>query len=134
MGNFNASYGSSDYYRAARQVYVKETDVDVLCKEIYDRTTNDIDFATQNFVTRIEKYFSTGNGYYDWNSLRYFFYEYEAKLAEKNNIERRGQRIKLRLMLFTSTRARLNRSWERSFSGSVEMISNPQRYLFSLIT
>lgn len=88
LGNFNASYGSSDYYRAARQVYVKETDVDELCKEIYDRTTNDIDFATQNFVTRIEKYFSTGNGYYDWNSLRYFFYEYEAKLAEKNNIDR----------------------------------------------
>lgn len=57
---------------------MKETDVDELCKEIYDRTTNDIDFATQNFVTRIEKYFSTGNGYYDWNSLRYFFYEYEA--------------------------------------------------------
>ena len=67
---------------------MKETDVDELCKEIYDRTTNDIDFATQNFVTRIEKYFSTGNGYYDWNSLRYFFYEYEAKLAEKNNIDR----------------------------------------------
>lgn len=88
LGNFNASYGSSDYYRAARQVYMKEKDVDELCKEIYDRTTNDMDYATQNFVTRIEKYFSTGNGYYDWNSLKYFFYEYEAKLAEKNNIDR----------------------------------------------
>ncbi len=32
LGNFNASYGSSDYYRAARQVYVKEIDVDELCK------------------------------------------------------------------------------------------------------
>jgi len=88
LGNFNASYGSSDYYRAARQVYMKEKDVDELCKEIYDRTTNDMDYATQNFVTRIEKYFSKGNGYYDWNSLKYFFYEYEAKLAEKNNIDR----------------------------------------------
>lgn len=88
LGNFNASYGSSDYYRAARQVYVKEKSVDVLYKEIYDRTTNDIAFATQNFVARIEKYFSSGNGYYDWNSLRYFFYEYEAMLAEKNNIDR----------------------------------------------
>lgn len=88
LGNFNASYGSSDYYRAARQVYVKEKDIDELCKEIYDRTTSDIDFATQNFVTRVEKYFSAGNGYYDWNSLRYFFYEYEARLAEKNNIDR----------------------------------------------
>jgi hypothetical protein len=88
LGNFNASYGSSDYYRAARQVYVKEIDVDELSKEIYDRTTNDIEFASQNFVTRIEKYFTTGNCYYDWNSLRYFFYEYEAKLAEKNNIDR----------------------------------------------
>ena len=33
LGNFNASYGSSDYYRAARQVYVKEIDVDELCKK-----------------------------------------------------------------------------------------------------
>lgn len=88
LGNFNASYGSSDYYRASHQVYVKEKNVDELCREIYDKTTNDIAFATQNFVNRIEKYFSSGNGYYDWNSLRYFFYEYEAKLAEKNNIDR----------------------------------------------
>ena len=88
LGNFNASYGSSDYYRAARQVYMKEKDVDELCREINNRTTNDVASATQIFVTRIEKYFSTGNGYYNWNSLRYFFYEYEAKLAEKNNIDR----------------------------------------------
>jgi len=88
MGSFNASYGSSDYYRAVRQVYVKEKDVDELCEEIYDRTTNDIEFASQNFVTRIEKFFSNGNGYYDWKSLRYFFYEYESSLAEKNNIDR----------------------------------------------
>lgn len=88
LGNFNASYGSSDYYRAARQVYIKEKNVDELCKEIYIRTTNDIDFATQNYVTRIEKCFSAGSGYYAWNSLKYFFYEYEARLAEKNNIDR----------------------------------------------
>lgn len=36
---------------------MKETDVDELCKEIYDRTTNDIDFATQNFVTRLRNIF-----------------------------------------------------------------------------
>ena len=64
-------------------MYVKETDVDELCKEIYDRTTNDIDFATQNFVTRIEKYFSTGNGYYEWNSLRYFFYDMSLSWQRK---------------------------------------------------
>ncbi len=88
IGNFNASYGSSDYYRSARQIYINEKAVDDLCKEIYDRTTSDISFAAQNFVSKIEKYFSAGNGYYDWSSLRYFFYEYEAKLAEKNNIDR----------------------------------------------
>lgn len=87
LGNLNASNGSSYYYRAAHQVYVKEKNVDEFCREIYDRTTGDVDFATKSFVTRIEKYFSTGTGYYDWNSLRYFFYEYEAKLAEKNNID-----------------------------------------------
>ena len=88
MGNFNASFGSSDYYRAAHQIYVKHKNVDELCQEIYDRTTNEMDFASKNFVTRIEKFFSSGNGYYDWNGLRYFFYEYESNLAEKNNIDR----------------------------------------------
>lgn len=125
LGNFNASYGSSDYYRAARQVYVKEIDVDELSKEIYDRTTNDIEFASQNFVTRIEKYFSTGNGYYDWNSLRYFFYEYEAKLAEKNNIDPasvhgrclRNQR-RLRCLSSTSFRRHL-----QSFTGVICSVS-----------
>ncbi len=87
LGGFNASYGSSDYYRAAHQVYVKEKDVGELCRQIYDRTTNDNNYAVQNFVARIEKYFSTGNGYYSWNSLRYFFFEYEAGLAEQNNID-----------------------------------------------
>ncbi len=88
LGNYNASYGSSDYYRAARQLYAKKKDIDKLSKEIYDRTTNEIDYASKNFVTRIEKFFSTGKGYYDWNGLRYFFYEYEAELAKKNNIDR----------------------------------------------
>lgn len=87
LDNFK-SYGSSYYYRAANQVYVKEKDVDELCGEISGMTEEGRAFATQNFVTRIEKYFSKGNGYYDWNGLRYFFYEYEASLAQKNNIDR----------------------------------------------
>lgn len=88
LGSSNASYGSSDYNRAARQVYFKEKDITELCKEIEDRTQKDLSFAIQTYITRITKYFTNGNGYYDWGCLKYFFYEYEASLAEKNNIDR----------------------------------------------
>ena len=86
IGNLNGSYGSSIYYEIARLVYKNEKNVDELCKEIYEKTTNEIEYATQNFVTRIEKFFSSGNGYYDWNSLKYFFYEYEFSLVGENGV------------------------------------------------
>ena len=90
LGNFNASYKSSDFYRTTRQFYSKEKDVDKLCNEIYNGTMKYLEYAKKNFVIRIEKCFSAGkgSGYYNWSSLRYFFYEYETWLAEKNNIDR----------------------------------------------
>lgn len=88
LGRFNASYGSSDYYRASRLVYKGEMQVDELCKQINDRTTDNMDLAIQNFVARIDKFFTSGDGFYNWKSLPYFFCEYEAKLAGKNKIDR----------------------------------------------
>ena len=88
LGRFNASYGSSDYYRASRLVYKGEMQVDELCKQINDRTTDNMDLAIQNFVARIDKFFTSGDGFYNWKSLPYFFCEYESKLAGKNKIVR----------------------------------------------
>ena len=90
LGNFNASFCSSEYYRAARSLYLKEVEIKDLVVDINETTDDYIEYAIPNFVTKIEKHFSDGGGFYYWNSIRYFLYEYEICLAQKNNIDRIG--------------------------------------------
>ena len=88
MGNFNATFRSSEYYRAIHSIYLKRIDVDDLISDI-NQTTNDyVEYALQNFVTKIEKYFNDEGGFYYWNSIKYFLYEYELDLAQKNNLDK----------------------------------------------
>lgn len=52
-------------------------------------TTNvNINYAVQNFVTKIEKHFDNMGGFYYWNSIKYFLYEYELHLAQQNNLDK----------------------------------------------
>ncbi len=90
LGNFNASYCSSEYYRASRCLYLKEMELEDLVSDIIETTDINIEYALPNFVTKIEKCFSQGGGFYYWNPIRYFLYEYETSLAQKNNIDRIG--------------------------------------------
>lgn len=83
MGGFNASYKSSDYYRAARSVYMGERSIAEIATELNDIVATDAQFAIPNFITKIDKWFADGNGFYEWGSLRYFMYEYEFMLKEK---------------------------------------------------
>lgn len=88
LGNFNASFCSSEYYRASRSLNLNEMTLEDLVSDIVETTDANIEYAIPNFVTKIEKYFSNGGGFYYWNSIRYFLYEYETSLAQKNNIDR----------------------------------------------
>lgn len=90
LGNFNASFCSSEYYRASRSLYLNEMTLEDLVSDIVETTDANIEYAIPNFVTKIEKHFSNGGGFYYWNSIRYFLYEYETSLAQKNNIDRIG--------------------------------------------
>ena len=90
LGNFNASFCSSEYYRASRSLYLNEMTLEDLVADIVETTDANIEYAIPNFVTKIEKHFSNGGGFYYWNSIRYFLYEYETSLAQKNNIDRIG--------------------------------------------
>ena len=78
------------YYRASRSLYLNEMTLEDLVSDIVETTDANIEYAIPNFVTKIEKYFSNGGGFYYWNSIRYFLYEYETSLAQKNNIDRIG--------------------------------------------
>lgn len=88
MGGFNASYKSSDYYRAARAVYVGEKSISEIASELNETVAVDSQYAIPNFITKIEKWFKDGSGYYGWGSLRYFMYEYEFYLKEKTGTEK----------------------------------------------
>ena len=90
LGNFNASFCSSEYYRASRSLNLNEMTLEDLVSDIVETTDANIEYAIPNFVTKMEKYFSNGGGFYYWNSIRYFLYEYETSLAQKNNIDRIG--------------------------------------------
>jgi len=90
MAAFQSSYKSSDYYRKTREVYLGELSIADVTKSLIETATNDMDYAIKNFMTRIDKRFSTGDGFYGWRDLRYLLFEYEYMKAEETGIEKLG--------------------------------------------
>lgn len=88
LGYFNATFRSSKYYRAARSIYLKQMDISDLVDDITETTNANIEYAIPNFITKIEKHFDNMGGFYYWNSIKYFLYEYELHLAQKNNLDK----------------------------------------------
>lgn len=88
LGYLNATYKSSEYYRAARSIYLRQMNIDDLIDDITVSTNINIEYALQNFVTKIEKHFDDMGGFYYWNSIKYFLFEYELQLAKKNNLDK----------------------------------------------
>lgn len=88
LGYFNATFRSSEYYRAARNIYLKQMEISDLVDDITETTNSNIEYAIPNFVTKIEKHFNNMGGFYYWNSIKYFLYEYELNLAQKNNLDK----------------------------------------------
>ncbi|GEN57199.1 hypothetical protein GCM10012290_18790 [Halolactibacillus alkaliphilus] len=90
MAAFQSSYKSSDYYRKARALYMREIEISEVTKSLTETATYDMDYAIKNFITRIDKRFSNGDGFYGWRDLRYFLYEYEFEKALLTGIEKLG--------------------------------------------
>lgn len=88
LGYFNATFRSSEYYRAARSIYLKQMDISDLVDDITETTNANIEYAIPNFITKIEKHFDNMGGFYDWKSIKYFLYEYELHLAQRNNLDK----------------------------------------------
>lgn len=90
MAAFQSSYKSSDYYRKTRDVYIGELSINEVTKALIDTSTNDMDYAISNFITRINKRFSNGDGFYGWRDLRYLLFEYEFEKAKETGIDKLG--------------------------------------------
>lgn len=83
-----STYRNSEFYRAARQLRKNELSVDTIIKRLNERmdycfytpeNSTESYFDYTYFQKFIDKKFKTGGGYYYWNGLRYFLYEYEME-------------------------------------------------------
>jgi hypothetical protein len=91
LKNASSNYRNSEFYRAARLLREKEWTVDhileLLNKRLsfcfLDSETEDSAFDQTLFQKYISKKLQNGSGFYSWNGLRYFLYEYEIHLVEK---------------------------------------------------
>lgn len=107
LKNVLSNYGNSEFYRAARLLRKGELDID----EILNALNIRIEFAFYEyedgntyldcdlFKKYIEKNIQNGGGFYWWNSLKYFLYEYEMDLVSK----RGSQKIDWNLFIKTES-------------------------------
>jgi hypothetical protein len=75
MAAFQSSYKSSDYYRKTRNLYTGVLAISEVTKSLIETVNKDMDYAIKNFMTRIDKRFSNGDGFYGWRDLRYLLFE-----------------------------------------------------------
>lgn len=90
LANYRSNYQSTVYYGAARDVYSGKTTVQKITNDLNNSADANIQYAIPGFTTDIEKKLKSGKreGYYAWNSLRYFLYEYEYNLWESTGVKK----------------------------------------------
>lgn len=95
LSRAQSNYRSSAYYIAARSVYFDEmtidqviADLDKDIKWLFEETGTFKSIHFQNFIDR--KFGPNGGGFYAWNDLRYFLFEYEEHLKESRNQPKLG--------------------------------------------
>lgn len=88
MGGIRADYGSSEFYRAARELdrgILTPDDIDSkLTERLSFMFDEDGTLRTSHFYNVLERKFADGDGYYKWPGLRYFLYEYELSLLDES--------------------------------------------------
>ena len=83
-----SNYRSSEFSNAIRAIDRGDLDLAELKKRLRDRMgftfTDEGHFAYEDFFLLLQKKFENGQGYYDWQGLRYFLYEYELGLRSSS--------------------------------------------------
>jgi uncharacterized protein with ParB-like and HNH nuclease domain len=88
VGGFNASYKSSDYNNKAREILHGTIELPSVTEDLNNTVISDMSAIIANFITRTERRFVSGDGFYGWRDLRYFLFEYEHKLSIHNNLQK----------------------------------------------
>jgi uncharacterized protein with ParB-like and HNH nuclease domain len=89
LGRALSNYGSSEYYRAAKSIYFDEIKLSAVIKSLEEKIEgfleNDkLTFKSGAFRDFIERKFKSGEGFYGWQDLRYFLFEYEEHLRNQS--------------------------------------------------
>lgn len=83
-----STYRNSEFYKAARQLRKKEVTINTIIERLNERMdycfyeyeeSEEQYFDYSYFQKFIEKKFKSGGGFYNWNGLKYFLYEYEME-------------------------------------------------------
>lgn len=127
-----STYRNSEFYRAARQLRNEEISVDDIIKNLSDRMdycfydseeTKETFFDYTYFQKFIDKKFKRGGGFYYWNGLRYFLYEYEMDKVRLRGSQKidwnlfvKGEKDKVSIEhIYPQTPT--NKCWKESFKG-----------------
>ena len=76
-----ADTGDSEFYRLAGELYRGEKTLPDATQTVESRTTKN--FSAEKAAGRMRELFQDGDGFYGWDGLRYFLFEYEQHLKDK---------------------------------------------------
>lgn len=85
---YTASRSSSEFYRAARDIYKGNLSIEKLTQYINEKTNAALPECRTAFLLHSQKRFQEYKGFYEWRPLRYFFYEYEYVLGQQKGISK----------------------------------------------
>lgn len=125
-----STYRNSEFYRAARQLLNNELSIDTIIERLNERMdfcfysskdSEEAYFDYTYFQKYIEKNFKSGGGFYNWNGLRYFLYEYEMEKVRQRGSQKidwklfvKGEKDKVSIEhIYPQTPD--NYCWEESF-------------------
>lgn len=86
LGTFQSTFASSYYYKKAHELYdgVNGCTLSSIADDLKKDVATNMELAIKYFVAKTEKRFET-EGFYKWNALRYFLYEYEMDLQNSKD-------------------------------------------------
>lgn len=92
LGRALSTYRNNEYYKLTKQLRNQEVSADEICNVLRARVEDWLSPATsfdiQPFKAYIGRHFKNGGGYYWWNGLHYFLYEYEQEKVINDGIQK----------------------------------------------
>lgn len=83
-----STYRNSEYYRLTKKLRSGEISIDEIRYSLKNRIEEwlnaETEFKMAPFKTYIDRHYTNGNGFYGWNGLHYFLYEYENEKVLQN--------------------------------------------------